>query len=158
MTSRVIKGTHPQDPNENRRKAKRRPILDTFSLFAVVNKKSVCRLKIHDVSELGIAFDFDVEGETVADFPLQEGEELELQLYLNQTLHLPLGIRVVRIEGTEKSRKVGAEYADKASKSYQALQAFIMMLDRVTDIAQIDPNPAAAASSAPAAPAAPTPG
>ena len=145
MSNRVIKNaatTQAPDPNDNRRKAKRRPILDTFSVFVVVPKKNVCQLKLHDLSELGIGFDFDVEGETSADFPVANGEVLDLQLYLNRSLHFPLQIKVMRVEESGTSRKVGGEYTDKKSAGYKVLVSFLEMLDRVTDIAEIDSTPA----------------
>ncbi len=137
MSNRVIKNTSG-DPNDNRRKAKRRPILDTFSLFVVVSKKSIVQLKHHDLSEAGIGFDYDVAGEGATDFPVANGEVLDLQVFLNQSLSFPLQIKVARIEETEKSRKIGGEYTDKKSPGYQALVAFLEMLDRITDVAQID--------------------
>jgi hypothetical protein len=143
MSNRVIKNTGG-DPSDNRRKAKRRPILETFSLFLVVAKKSVCQLRIHDLSELGIGFDIDVEGETAAEFPVATGEALEVELYLNQSLHFPLQVKVMRVEDTGKNRKIGGEYTDKKSPGYLALLAFLEMLDRVTDVAQIDKNPKSA--------------
>lgn len=146
MSNRVIKTSN--DPNDNRRKAKRRPIIDTFSLFVVVPKKSDCQLKLHDLSELGIGFDFDVEGEASADFPVAKDETLDLQLYLNRSLHFSLQIKVMRVEESGKTRKVGGEYTDKKLPGYKALVSFLEMLDCVTDIAQIDGAPAAPATSA----------
>jgi len=135
--SRILKNTHTVDPQDNRRKAKRRPILDTFSLFVVVSTKNILRLKINDLSELGIGFNFDIEGEA-EQAPIKVGDLLDLQLYLNQSLHIPLQIKIARIEDAEKIRKIGAEYTDKTSKGYQALMAFLEMLDRLADAALID--------------------
>ena len=140
MPSRILKNTQPVDPQDNRRKAKRRPVLDTFSLFVVVSLKNIIRLKINDLSELGVGFNFDAEGESEP-LPIKVGDEMELQLYLNQSLHIPLKIKVARIEDGEGGRKIGAEYSDKSSKGYLALGAFIEMLDRLADVAEIDAPP-----------------
>jgi hypothetical protein len=141
-----LKNTHPVDPQDNRRKAKRRPILDTFSLFVVVSTKNILKLKINDLSELGIGFNFDIEGEA-DQTPVKNGDIVDLQLYLNQSLHIPLQIKVVRIEDADKMRKIGAEYTDKKSTGYQALMGFLEMLDRLADAAQIDaPGQSPAAS------------
>lgn len=134
--SRIIKSPKTVDPQDNRRKARRRPILDTFSLFVVVSTKNILRLKINDLSELGIGFNFDIEGEEQV--PVKVGDPLELQLYLNQTLHIPLQVKVARVEDSEKVRRVGAEYLDRNSPPYQALVAFLEMLDRVVDVGLID--------------------
>ena len=138
MVNRVLKNPQSVDPQDNRRKARRRPILESFSVFVVAGKKDVCKLKIHDLSELGIGFYFDVGGESATEIPVKAGDAMNLELYLNQTLHIPLQIKVMRVEEVEGSRKLGAEYADKSSKGYLALIAFLEMLDRVMDAASID--------------------
>lgn len=138
MSNRVIKNSQPIDPQSERRKAERRPILESFSLFVSVPKKNVLRLPIHDLSELGIGFDLDAEGENPSDFPVKVGETLDIEIYLNQSLHIPLTIKVARIEGSEKTRKVGGEYADRSSKGFAALQAFIKMLDCVIGVGHLE--------------------
>jgi hypothetical protein len=120
-----------------RRRSKRRPVLETFSLFAVVPKKGPHRLPILDVSDQGIRFDVDTEGESASDFPLRANEALEVQFYLNQSLYLPLEIKVVRIETSGAVRRIGAEFKDKSSKSYKAYLAFLQMLDAVLEEGRI---------------------
>jgi hypothetical protein len=117
-----------------RRKARRRPILATFSLFGVVPRKGPHRLPIHDVSDLGIGFDLDTEGELPEEFPLEHGEKLEIQFYLNQSLFLPLELEIVRVEKAGGVRKVGAAISDKSSPSYKAYLAFLTLLDAIADI------------------------
>ncbi len=116
-----------------RRRFKRRPVLDSFSLFAVIPKKGGHRLTVYDLSDEGLLFDLDTEGEAASDYPLQSGEELELHLYLNQSLYLPLKLKVVRISEENSIRRIGAEIKDKGSKAYKAFQAFLQMLDVVHD-------------------------
>lgn len=118
---------------KERRKSQRRPILDSFSFFIVIPKKGVHRLPIHDLSDQGLGFDFDIEGESYADFPLHPEEKLELQFYLNQSLYLPLSIKVARVETRGLIRRVGAEFIEKDSKSFKAFLAFIQMLDCVIE-------------------------
>ncbi len=127
------------DPSE-RRKSRRRPILDTFSLFLVVPKKGAHRLPIHDISNEGIGFSLDTEGESPDQFALAAGEVIQLRLYLNQTLYLPLAVKTARIETVGGVRRVGAAFEDTASKSFRAFQAFNQMLDQVADVAHIDPS------------------
>jgi hypothetical protein len=120
-----------------RRKTKRRPILDTFSLFVVVPKKGMHRLQVHDVSEGGLGFDLDIDGESASEFPAKIGEKLEVHLYLNQSLYLPVAVQIARIDDGKTGRKIGAELTDKGAASAKAFAAFLNMLDAVTEAAEI---------------------
>jgi hypothetical protein len=114
-----------------RRRVQRRPVLDSFSMFVVVPKKGVHRLKVHDISNLGVGFDLDIEGEAFEDFPVKKAEQFELHLYLNQSLYLPLKVEVVRVENAGMVRRIGAEFVDREGNGYKALQAFVQMIDAV---------------------------
>lgn len=126
-----------------RRRARRRPILNTFSLFVVVPKKGVHRLTIQDVSDFGIGFELDTEGEDQAAFPIAAGEKLDLRFYLNTALFLPLTVEVVRLQERDGVRYVGAEFSDKSSRGFQALQSFLTMLDAIMDVVRLDSESAA---------------
>lgn len=123
--------------NAERRKTRRRPVLESFSLFVVVPKKGPLRLKVHDLSDGGMRFDVDAEGESPTDFQIREGENIDVQLYLNQTLFLPLRLRVVRVESAGAVRRLGAEFAEKSSPGYRAFLAFVQMLDGILDEARL---------------------
>lgn len=125
MSSNSSKGQ-----KQERRKVRRRPILATFSVFCVVPRKGVHRLPIHDVSEQGIAFDLDTEGEDLQDFRVTTGETLDVQFYLNQSLFLPLSVKVIRVEDGPAVRKVGAELIP-GGKGHEAFLSFVAMLDAV---------------------------
>lgn len=116
-----------------RRKTQRRPVLDTFSLFVVIPKKGSHKLKVYDVSEGGLRFDYDLEGEPADLFPVRQGEEFELHFYLNQRLFVPLKVKVARIENVDSIRRIGAEISG-ASRTYDA---FLKMLDGIVDEAQL---------------------
>lgn len=120
-----------------KRKTPRRPILDSFSLFIVIPKKGMHRLKVYDVSEQGLGFDYDAEGEDVAEFPAAAGESLDVHFYLNQSLFLPLSLKITRIEQKDLVRRVGAELTDKNSKETRAFVSFVQMLDSVIETAQL---------------------
>jgi len=122
---------------QERRRSKRRPVLDTFSLFVVVPKKGVHRLQIHDISEAGLGFDLDIEGENFDEFPIRPKEKLDVQLYLNQSLYLDLPVTVARIEDGGGVRRIGAEFSDRGSPGYQGLAAFVKMLDALTETGRI---------------------
>jgi hypothetical protein len=120
-----------------RRKTKRRPILETFSLFAVVPKKGMHRLLVHDVSEGGLGFDLDIDGENFDEFPVKSGEKLEVHLYLNQSLYLPLSVQIARLEDSKTVRRLGTELVDPGSPQSKAFGAFLQMLDVVADVGEI---------------------
>ena len=120
-----------------RRRTKRLPILSTFSLFIVVPQKGFHRLMVHDVSELGLGFDADTEGEETDGFPLKEGENLEVRFYLNQSLYLPLAVRIARLETRNNIRRIGAEL-DSSYKSYNAFKSFVEMLDAIEGVGLIE--------------------
>ena len=126
-----------QPKDHERRRSKRRPILDTFSLFCVVPKKGVHRLQVHDLSDLGMGFDLDIDGESLEEFKINPKEKLAVQLYLNQSLYLNLEVQVMRIEDSRGVRRVGAEFTDRSSPSYKAFAAFLQMLDLLGEAAQI---------------------
>ena len=120
-----------------RRKARRRPILHSFSLFVVVPKKGVHRLDIHDVSEVGIKFSFDTEGEDLAVFPINQGDPLDIHLYLNQSLFLPLSVSVTRVDTQSGIRRLGGEFTDLNSAGYRAFASFLNTLDEISAAAHL---------------------
>ncbi|MGZ3698067.1 MAG: PilZ domain-containing protein [Bdellovibrionota bacterium] len=121
-----------------RRRAKRRPILHSFSVFVVVPKKGVHRLQVHDLSDLGMGFDVDMEGDATADYPIKQGDEIDVRFYLNQSLFIPLSVTVARLETKGDVRRIGAEFGDKKAPNYQAFLAFLTMLDSIADVVQLE--------------------
>ncbi|MDR3606292.1 MAG: PilZ domain-containing protein [Oligoflexia bacterium] len=119
-----------------RRRSKRLEILSTFSLFAVVPQKGPHRLGVYDLSQDGLGFDLDIEEEAQAglrSFEVKAGSPLEVHLYLNQSLYIPLFVTVRRIEDQPNGvRRVGAEFSERQSGGYRALLAFATMLDAVS--------------------------
>lgn len=120
---------------EEKRRVERRPILDTFSIFASVPKKADIRLPIHDLSELGIGFDLDTgHGEDL--FPVKEGDELEIHLYLNQSLFVPATVTIKRILKKDSVRQIGAELQPQSAAS-QTVKSFVAFLDAVVGHGQV---------------------
>jgi c-di-GMP-binding flagellar brake protein YcgR len=115
-----------------RRRAKRIPILASFSISLVVPKKGMQRLNIFDVSENGIGFILNIEEEFSSSFPTQLGDLLEINLYLNASLFLPLSVRVVRIDDAQTGeRRIGAEFENRTSETFTAFLAFLTFLDKI---------------------------
>jgi len=133
--------TPPKDDGADRRKARRRPILDSFSFYVVVPKKGYHRLRVIDVSDSGLGFDFDIAGESPEDFPVKLGEELEVHLYLNQTLFLPMKVRVMRLDDSKAIRRIGAEYVSRETPEHEGLLAVLEMIDRLSEVVQFNAQP-----------------
>lgn len=130
---------------KERRGARRRPILDSFSCFVVVPKKGPHRLTVYDLSDTGVGFDFDIEGENAADFPVKAGETHELHFYLNQSLYVPLTIRVMRMDDSKVIRRIGAEFVTsgnaRSASGVNAVLAFLRMIDEISEAVQFDATP-----------------
>jgi hypothetical protein len=114
---------------EERRKSVRRKILDSFGMFCTGPRKGGYKLTIHDMSEGGLAFDLDVEGEDFEFFPVSLGESIDIRLYVNQSVFIPLRVKMVRV--TEGSvRRVGGEIIPAGeTKGYQAYCALLKFVD-----------------------------
>ncbi len=123
-----------------RRRAPRRQVLDSFSFFVVVPKKGMHRLRVHDISEIGIGFDFDTEGEPLDVFPVVNGETMDLHFYLNQSFHIPLTMKIVRIEQKGTVRKIGAEFLKQNEKPAKALAALLTVIDQLLEVGIVGPS------------------
>jgi hypothetical protein len=122
--------------HSEKRRARRREILDRFSFFVTVPKLGLARHRVHDVSELGIGFTLSTLGE----FKLVKGEECELHFYMNPTLYLPLRIRVVREEDGAEEQRVGAEFTESPTGN-SAWSPFVKLIDELTRSDGVRLNP-----------------
>ncbi|MBS1962636.1 MAG: PilZ domain-containing protein [Bdellovibrionales bacterium] len=125
----------------DRRGSRRRPILESFSFFVVVPKKGFHRLRVVDLSDTGVGFDYDIIGEMKEAFPVKAGEVFELQFYLNQTLFFPMHVKVARIDDSKVIRRIGAEFTATGTPEHQGLIAVLDMIDKVSEIVQFDSTP-----------------
>jgi hypothetical protein len=125
----------------DRRGSRRRPILESFSFFVVVPKKGFHRLRVVDLSDTGVGFDYDIIGEMKEAFPVHAGETFELQFYLNQTLFFPMNVKVARIDDSKVLRRIGAEFTESGTPEHKGLLAVLDMIDKVSEIVQFDSNP-----------------
>ena len=124
------------ESGKERRKAKRREIVEQFSFYICVPKLGYTRHKVNDVSELGIGFEIDTLGE----FRMNMGETCDLQLYLNQSLFLTLKIEVVRHIDKETTQEVGAVFTDSTSPAFQTFLTLVKLLDQLSESAQTQPT------------------
>jgi hypothetical protein len=123
---------------DDRRKAERRPLLESFGFFAGAPAKGMHRLPVHDVSETGLGLNLDVEGEPQDHFPIRQGESLDLHLYLNQSLYLSLKGKVAWVRGNERARTVGVEFTDKKEAGYRAVGRLVKFLDILHESATLE--------------------
>lgn len=118
-----------------RRRSPRHRVLESFSMFVSLPKKGDHRLPLHDVSQHGVGFDLDLEGEILPPFQVTIGEELDIQLYLNQSLFVPIKVKVARIESEKSARRIGAELLERGSKPSAAFQAIVKLIDHLEEFA-----------------------
>ena len=126
----------PKDP-QDRRKSRRRPIIESFSLNTVIPKWGMHLLPLLDVSETGIGFQVDQHLKGFAS-PVEIGTTLDIRVYLNKSLYLPVKVKIVRFENKDESRLVGAEFLETTSAGYKGLMMFLSMLDNISELVQFD--------------------
>jgi len=118
----------------DRRKVKRRDILERFSFYICVPKLGYTRHKVNDISEMGIGFMLDTLGE----FTLANNEECDLQFYLNQSLYLSLRIKVVRsMDRAEMIQEVGAIFTNTTDSTHQTFLTLVKFVDQLSETAEV---------------------
>ena len=116
-----------------RRKTKRRKILENFSFYIQIPKFGPGRHKVNDLSEFGMGFEVDSIGGI---FTLKKDEKTDLNFYLNQSLYLPLKIQVVRQEQKEGVQSIGAVLLETNSNQYQTFLSLVRFLDQLSEFGQ----------------------
>lgn len=125
-----------------RRRARRRPVLETFALSASFPVLGPHRLEVEDLSEIGVGIRIDAEVFEHASAPMIEpGEQLEFQLYLNRSLFIPLHLRVARVVELAQKRQflVGGEFDGCSEGAIEAVESFLGVLDVLVDTVRMDP-------------------
>jgi hypothetical protein len=112
-----------------KRRAKRRGILERFSFYISIPKLGLARHPVRDISEVGIGFELDTLGE----FKLRKGEICELHFYLNQSLCLPLHIEVVREQDGTASQEVGAVFVNVEAPAHQTFNTLVKLVDQLAE-------------------------
>jgi hypothetical protein len=127
---------------DERRRARRRPILDTFLISAQLPALGPYRLEVEDLSEVGIGLRLEEQMlSEVGISPPRLGETLELKLYLNTSLFIPLRIRVARALRREDERQilVGGDFEGSSEGAVHAVRSFLGVLDLLVDAVRMDP-------------------
>jgi hypothetical protein len=113
-----------------RRKSKRREILENFSFYIQVPKLGPARHRVNNLSEFGVGFIVESLGGI---FTLKIDEIVDLNLYLNQSLYLPLKIQVTRQIDQVETQQVGAVFLDTKSNEYQTYLSLVKFLDQLSE-------------------------
>ncbi|MEN9724150.1 MAG: hypothetical protein RJB38_2136 [Pseudomonadota bacterium] len=126
-----------QVEGHEKRKSKRRPVLESFSVFLSAPDHVPYRLSVQDVSDLGIGFQLAASDGASALWKPKVGDTIDARLYLNPTLFIPLKIQVVRFfqNGPEGPQMAGASITELYSAGYRAYGAFLHLLDALAEIA-----------------------
>ena len=82
-----------------------------------------------DISETGAGFYVKSSSPSIIQVALDE--VLTIHFYINQRLYLPLKAKVVRMQESEERILVGAEFLREESEGYQALLAFLQLMDTI---------------------------
>lgn len=120
---------------EERRRDRRRPILESFSMFVSFPERGFTKLPMHDISEVGIAF----FAQEVLEF--KSGEVVQGQVYLNQSLSIPCLGRVVRVLQSRRGddmQEVALEFHDLKHPGVMVMTDFLKFLDRLSAIANLE--------------------
>ena len=120
-----------------RRRVKRRSILEQFSFYICIPKLGYTRHNVLDISELGIGIMIDTLGE----FRLEANESCELHFYVNQSLHLPLRIKVMRtMDREDLTQEVGAIFLDTETSEFQTFLTLVKLTDQLSQTAKMSPH------------------
>jgi hypothetical protein len=120
-----------------KRKSKRRDILDKFSFYVCIPKLGYTRHKVNDISEVGIGVDI----ETLGEFRLNQSEICDLQFYLNQSLYLALKIEVVRTRELDTVQQVGATFKEIDSNSVATFKTLVQLVDQLSEFGEFLDQP-----------------
>ncbi len=126
-----------KDPGTERRRAKRIPILESFSVAAVLPGRGDLRLPLEDISEVGIGIRISQDLMEHPGLVLTAGTQIDVQLYLNQSLFLPLKVRVVRSSQKNDEMHVGMDFIAGRADAITAVSHFVKMVDILSQIATV---------------------
>lgn len=114
---------------EERRKAKRTAIQESFSFFLVIpNRLGMSKIYLRDVSATGLAF----FSESLEGF--SAGMEFEVRLYTGPAFFLPVKVSVVRVNPSD----VAVSFLEPASAPVRAIAKFLEFIDLATEAAKSD--------------------
>ncbi len=120
--------------NEERRQVKRTILTQFIGAMALVPRKGLLKVAIHDISENGMAFDIDIKA---GHFSL--GEQVAMRVYLNQETYFPFVVTVQNIRALDEESvfRHGTHFV-KGTINDQALHHFVKFMETVSAALQRD--------------------
>lgn len=101
-----------RDSGEERRRARRTVIQESFNLFLVIPEAvGMVRIYMRDISKLGLSF------RTEMDLGFKAGQELKARVYINPAFYLPIECVVMRVGVGE----IGVEFGQNSQPSAHAI-------------------------------------
>lgn len=116
-----------------RRDQKRTIISATFGVFLVIPKHGLQEVRLHDISEKGMAFDLPYE---MGQFRM--GEKVAVRVYLNQQCYFPfvVDIKNVRAFTRDAIYRHGASFSEEDYN--KALFYFVRFIEAVSTQIKVD--------------------
>jgi PilZ domain len=101
-----------RESGEERRRARRTVIQESFNLFLVIPEAlGMARIYLRDVSKLGLSFRSEM------DVGLKKDQVITARVYLNPAFYLPIEAKVMRVQGSE----FGVEFQQPDHAAVRAL-------------------------------------
>lgn len=119
---------------QERRQVKRTILSEFIGAMALVPRKGLLKVMLHDISENGMAFDIESEAGHFA-----IGEEVAMRVYLNQQTYFPFVVTIqnIRAMSDEPVFRHGANFV-KGSINDEALHHFVKFIETVSAALQRD--------------------
>lgn len=114
--------------NQERRQVKRTILTEFIGAFALVPRKGLLKVTLHDISSGGLAFDVD---KAAGHFAI--GEEVAMRVYLNKQTYFPFVVKIQNIRGVEGDElfRHGAYFLQETVNE-QALHHFIRFIETIS--------------------------
>ena len=110
-----------------RRKSKRKSVLDSFHVFLVLNSNGSRKFYLKDVSEGGLGFYAD-QNDT-----FKVSSTVKGYFYLNSNLRIPLKFKIAHAFLENEKVLIGCEFVDKKTAGYKTFLKFLEFLDHLEE-------------------------
>ena len=132
-----FKSVRSEKIEERRREYERVLFKNTLGVYTVIKQKGLHAIEVLDISEGGLSFQVSEK----SDLLLQQGETLDLRVYISGEYYLPVEVKIIRcISAIDNGRRV-RHYGciiDKGLASYAAIFHFIQFISKCAEHAHKD--------------------
>lgn len=114
--------------SSERRKVRRTLLTEFITAFALIPRKGLFKITLHDISENGLAFDIE---DNAGHFNI--GDEVSMRVYLNHQTYFPFVVKVsnYRAVPDEKVFRHGVNFV-KGTINDEALHHFVKFIETVS--------------------------